>query len=110
MAAGAGPPADVPAVTELLQGSLDDAAVFVSLLEGAGHSDVIGPYCSGSVFDLAEGRMSSGDGLLQGRALSFHDDPSVQSEKSPARRSTCAFAELPEVYWTEDGFYVPVSV
>ena len=104
MAAGAHPPADVPAGPNFFR--FADDAEFASLLEGAGLTDVRVDTVEFGL-DLANGD-ELWDGLLEG---AVRVRPMILSQPEELQREIHSrFAELLEAYRTQDGFDVPVSV
>ena len=104
MAAGAQPPADVPAGPNFFR--FADDATFASLLEGAGLTDVTVDTVEFGL-DLADGD-ELWDGLLEG---AVRVRPMILGQPEELQREIHSrFAELLEAYRTEDGFDVPVSV
>ena len=104
VAAGAQPPADVPAGPNFFR--FADDATFASLLEGAGLSDVTVDSVEFGL-DLADGD-DLWDGLLEG---AVRVRPMILGQPEELQREIHSrFAELLEAYRSDDGFDVPVSV
>ena len=104
VAAGAHPPADVPAGPNFFR--FADDAEFASLLEGAGLTDVTVDTVEFGL-DLADGD-ELWDGLLEG---AVRVRPMILGQTEELRREIHSrFAELLEAYRTQDGFDIPVAV
>ena len=104
VAAGARPPADVPAGPDFFK--FADEAEFASLLQGAGFTDVTVDTVEFGL-DLADGD-ELWDGLVDG---AVRVRPMILGQPEELRREIHSrFAELLDPYRTQDGFDVPVSV
>ncbi len=104
VAAGARPPADVPAGPNFF--TFADDAQFASLLEGAGLTDVTVDTVEFGL-DLADGD-ELWDGLLEG---AVRVRPMILGQTEELRREIHSrFTELLEAYRTQDGFDIPVAV